>query len=236
MNAMTPQTGVCEPLVVITFDDGHPSVYSIAYKRMQKMKPALAATHFLPTSYIETDRYKNRGTTLAQIKEMEADGWETGGHGFTHENLSSVLLDSARSQVRLSYTFLRGNNLSSESFAYPTGNYNFVIQREVGRWFHNIRTSHDFLYTDGVNRKELGYFAVREYHSGNDIIARIELARSLGAELVIIGFHAIVPDTESPPTNTYWCKESAFVNFLKYLKKQELPVVTLKDAMHILCD
>lgn len=220
-----------QPVVVITFDDGHESVYSVGYTRMRETNPGWAATHFLPVTFIDT-----RGSvTFDQLKEMELAGWETGGHGYTHVNLSSVSPDSARKEIQASYDFLSSHNLCAESFAYPTGNYNYEVAALVGKWFNNIRTSHDFSCRDGVNRKELGYFAVKGGHAGSDIIARVEQAKSIGSPLVIIGFHAITPDSAAPPEGTYWCRESAFCEFLAYLKRQELPVLTIKDAMKILC-
>ena len=96
--------------------------------------------------------------TVAQAQEMEAHGWETGGHGvrYTHENLSSVPIHSVENQVQMDYDFLVANNLSHESFAYPFGNYNSDVAAVVNKYFKNIRTSHDFEYLDGVNRTELG--------------------------------------------------------------------------------
>jgi len=198
---------------------------------MREIDTSFAATHFLPVTYVG-----RRGcVTLDQLIEMELAGWETAGHGYTHENLSSVSLDSAEKQVKASYDFLSANNLSKESFAYPYGNYNYDVEEIAGKWFRNIRTSHDFYYLDGINRQELGYYAVKGGHSGDDIIARVEHARSLNSPLVVIGFHAVIPNNEIPPSNIYWCRESAYVEFLRYLKKQELPVLTVKEAMNALC-
>ena len=231
INFSTPSGSVGNPIVVITFDDAHPSIYSIAFPAMRSMDTAWAATHFFPVSYMGSPG----AMTLAQVKELEAVGWETGGHGVTHENLSSVPIDSVRRQVRGSYEFLVQNNLCHESFAYPFGNYSDTVKKIVGDYFKNIRAAHDYEYLDGVNREELGYYAVKSGCTADDIIGRVEKAKSLGAPLVIIGFHAIQPDT-APPLPVYWCKESAFMEFLRYLKKSELPVMTLKEAVRVLCE
>lgn len=160
---------------------------------------------------------------------MEAGGWETGGHAYTHENLSSVPLDSTEKQIQSDYEFLVENKLSHESFAYPYGNYNATVTAVVKKYFKNIRTAHDFEYLDGVNRTELGYYAVKQGMTLNDVIGRIEKARHDGSPLVIIGFHALLADTE-PPVPTYWCRQSIFYGMLTYLKKEEYSVLTLKGA------
>jgi peptidoglycan/xylan/chitin deacetylase (PgdA/CDA1 family) len=219
------------PVVAITFDDAHPSVYAYAFPTMHAIDSTWGATHFLPVTYA----LPPEGTiTVAHLREMEAAGWETGGHGFTHENLSSVPLDSAELQVKESYDFLRDSGLSHESFAYPWGNYNDAVAAIVGKYFSNIRTSHDFQYLDGIDRQELGYFAVKPGCTSAEIIERVEEARNVGSPLVIIGFHALLPDSAAP-ISMYWCRESAFREFLLYLKQREYPVLTIKQAMKALC-
>jgi len=87
---------------------------------------------------------------------------------------------------------------------------------------------------DGINRKELGHFAVMYRYTADDIISRVETARSNGAPLVIIGFHRIIPDSTAP-LSTYSCRTSVFSDFLIYLKKEKLHVLALKDAIDLLC-
>ena len=220
------------PIVVITFDDAHPSVYAYSFPTMRSIDSTWGATHFFPASFATPPG----GTiTVAQAQEMEAHGWETGGHGYTHENLSSVPIDSVENQVQMDYDFLVANNLSHESFAYPFGNYNSDVAAVVNKYFKNIRTSHDFEYLDGVNRTELGYFAVKSGVTLNDVIGRIEKARHDGSPLIIIGFHAVIADTEPPPP-MYWTTQSVFVGVLTYLKKEQYSVLTMKKAMNALCN
>jgi len=230
VNTNTPSRLFSTPIVVITFDDAHPSVYGFAFPTMRRMDSAWAATHFFPASYAA----QGATFTSAQEREMEMAGWETGGHGVTHENLSSIPLDSVERQVKGDFDFLVANGLTHESFAYPFGNYNDTVKAIVKKYFHNIRTSHDFDYLAGIDRTELGYYAVKSGCTANDIIARVEQARSVGSPLVVIGFHAVVPDTALPPP-VYWCTESVFTAFLSYVKNAELPVLTLREAIKVLC-
>jgi peptidoglycan/xylan/chitin deacetylase (PgdA/CDA1 family) len=220
------------PIVCLTFDDGYATVYSVGFRRMRETDTAFVATHFLPVSFID----KPGSVTLDELREMEAAGWETGGHGFEHANLSSLPADSVERQVRMNHDFLSRNGLHHETFAYASGNYTSAIASVVSKWFTNIRTARDVLYADGVNRRELGYFAVKGGHTADDLIARVERARSIGAPLVVIGFHVILPDSEPPVSWSYWCRESVFTGFLHYLKKQELRVMTIDRAMAVAAD
>jgi peptidoglycan/xylan/chitin deacetylase (PgdA/CDA1 family) len=230
-NAFPPvETRSVAPIVVITFDDADTSVYTVCYKFMRDMDTSWKATHFFPNSYIGAAH----NITLLEEQEMERGGWESGGHGREHDNLTAMPPESAAWRIDSVYDFLVRNNLSHESFAYASGMYNDTVKSLVSRRFVNIRTAHDYQYLDGVDRKELGYFAVKAGFTSDDIIVRVEEARRLGAPLVIIGFHIIQPDT-APPLPTYWCKESAFRGFLSYLRDQHLRVMSIRDAMKVLC-
>jgi peptidoglycan/xylan/chitin deacetylase (PgdA/CDA1 family) len=217
------------PIVVVTFDDADQSVYSVGYTFMRETDSSWTATHFFPNRYIGLQGF----VSLDQEKEMERDGWESGGHGWEHDNLTAMPPDSAAWRIKASYDFLVQNGLSHESFAYASGMYNDTVKAMVSQYFVNIRAARDYYYLDGVDRQELGYFAVKGGTTRDDIVTRVEEARRLGAPLVVIGFHVIQPDT-SPPLPVYYCKESAFRGFLSYLKSQQLRVMSVRDAMKIL--
>ncbi len=229
VNTIRPTLPFASPIVVLTFDDADRSVYTLAFPAMRSMDSAWAATHFFPVTYPGFPGV----VTVEEEKEMEKAGWETGGHAATHENLSSIPPDSVECQVRESHEFLVENGLSHVSFAYPFGNYNDTVKAITGRFFENIRTTHDYEYPDGVDRKELGYYAVKEGCTADDIIGRVEKVKSLGSPLVVIGFHVILPDSAAPVWG-YWCREKVFMEFLRYLKKEEYPVLTVQKAMDIL--
>jgi peptidoglycan/xylan/chitin deacetylase (PgdA/CDA1 family) len=198
---------------------------------MRSIDSTWGATHFFPATFAGP----GGSITVSQAQEMEAGGWETGGHAYTHENLSSVPPDSVEKQIQMDYDFLKSNGLSHESFAYPYGNYNPTVTTIAQKYFKNIRSTHDFEYLDGINRTDLGYYAVKPGMTLGDVIGRIEKARHDGSPLVIIGFHALLADTE-PPLSIYWCRQSVFYGMLTYLKKEEYSVMTLKKAMDILCN
>jgi peptidoglycan/xylan/chitin deacetylase (PgdA/CDA1 family) len=220
---------VSAPLVVITFDDAHESIYTFGYRLMREADTAWTATHFFPNSYLGAQG----NVTLSQERAMEAGGWESGGHGLTHANLTAVPPDTAAAMIKASYDFLVANGLSHESYAYASGMYNDTVKAIASGYFANVRTVHDYYYLDGVDRTELGYFAVKSGFTTDDITARVEEAKRVGSPLVVIGFHIIQPDT-APPLPVYWVKESVFRGFLQYLKNQHMRPMTIREAMRIL--
>gem|GEM_PF-593218 len=218
------------PIVVVTFDDADTSVYTKGFRLMHAADSTWAATHFFPNSYINRPGY----ITLDEEKEMESAGWESGGHGATHDNLSSLPPDTVEAFVKASYDFLVANGLSHQSYAYASGMYDATVKAIVAKYFANIRSAHDYYYLDGVDRQELGYYAVEGGFTGDDIIVRVEDAIRLGAPLVIVGFHIILADSERA-VPTYYVRESAFCGFLSYLSAQHLRVMSIRDAMKVLC-
>ena len=63
------------PIVIITFDDAHSSIYTFAYPLIESTDSSWAATHFLPVVHAGGEDM----VTVGQLQEMEAAGWETGG-------------------------------------------------------------------------------------------------------------------------------------------------------------
>jgi len=222
-----------EPIVCITFDDAHPTVWTVAFPCMRSVDTNFRATHFCPMIFMDTNT-NGTGVTLAHLKAMEAAGWETAGHTWHHPDLSALTPDSVEEEITSCYNYLVKNGLHHASFAYPMGNYNAAIQAAVAKLFPNIRTAHDYLYTDGVNRQDLGYYAVKGNHTAADLIDRVERARAAGSPLVIIGFHAVLTDSAPAIAGTYYSRESIFRSFLQYLKQQQLPVMTIDSAMTVL--
>ena len=225
-----PDLPMQTPIVVINFDDGFISQYTTGFTLMRQYNPQWTATLFPPVEVIGESEY----VSLDQLREMEGAGWETGGHTVHHVNLTSVPPESAEAEVKGCFDYLDTNGLARESFAYPSGNFNDTVQTIVRKYFKNIRTANDYHY-QFIDRYNLGYFAVKSGHTVDDIVARVEEARANREQMVVIGFHVILPDTApAPPQPAYWCKESVFRGFCDYLNKEELAVCSVKDAMKLL--
>ena len=64
--------------IVITFDDGHLSVYQNAFPIMYEH--GFIGVTYLVCNYIGGENFK----TVVQIQAMVYAGWEVGSHSFTH--------------------------------------------------------------------------------------------------------------------------------------------------------
>lgn len=112
---------VCEPRVVLTFDDGFQDFYTHAFPILQEYQ--FTATVFLPTKYIAEERrqFKNwRCMTWNEVREMHKACVTFGSHTVTHQQLASLNITEVEEEVRRSKETIEdrlGNPV--ESFSYP---------------------------------------------------------------------------------------------------------------------
>ena len=114
--------------IVITFDDGHYSVYETAFPIMQEHG-------FFGVTYIVANRLKAYGFTgVEQLEEMIGAGWEVGSHSYTHSDLT---LDRSIAFTEISYsrdTLTEALSQPVMTFAYPYGKIDHYIGDRTGRW------------------------------------------------------------------------------------------------------
>ena len=214
------------PLIVLCFDDGHKSIYELAFPLMQQYQ--YPGVNFIPTGLINKPRVIN----LEEIRELENAGWETGGHTVTHANLTTIPLDSARSEIRKNYEKLVELGLTHRCFALPAGHSNPEIDIIIKEYFDIIRTSYNERYNFPLNKDRLGYYQVQDNDDENSLLLRINHGIAEGECLIIFGFHQF---TVNEPTFICMMKISIFQNFLEGLKNRNLKVVTLSEAVDRLC-
>jgi peptidoglycan/xylan/chitin deacetylase (PgdA/CDA1 family) len=114
--------------IVITFDDGHFSVYENAFPIMQEHG-------FVGVTYIVANRLKAYGFTgVPQLEEMINAGWEVGSHGYTHSDLtldhSIAFTEIFASRDTLTQALLQ----AVKTFAYPFGKFDEYLGSRTMRW------------------------------------------------------------------------------------------------------
>src|SRR5690625_2293612 len=118
------------PLLVLTFDDGFETDYSIVYPLLKERD--IVGTSFINADHIETGK-KSRRMTWEQIKEMEAGDWDIQGHTFTHPRLTELTDEEIHQEFELNNDAFEKNGLSSPKHtAYPYGNHNENV-RDIGK-------------------------------------------------------------------------------------------------------
>jgi peptidoglycan/xylan/chitin deacetylase (PgdA/CDA1 family) len=134
---------------VVTFDDGHESVYQNAWPILKKLN--IPATVFLPTAYMDDQRpfpfddwsvagspripaETWRPMTTAQCLEISEDGLvELGAHTHTHQDFTYRPRGFER-DLALNVDFLQSKlNVHHASFAFPFGRFTTEMLAAVRR-------------------------------------------------------------------------------------------------------
>lgn len=122
------QTG--DPLpsrpVVISFDDGHRSVYVEAL-------PVLAALGWPAVLNLDLQRLtRSDGIRSAMVRELVEADWELDSHTLTHPDLTELRGGDLDEEVRLSRRLLRAKfGVPADFFCYPSGRHDARVVKAV---------------------------------------------------------------------------------------------------------
>ena len=210
------------PLIVMTFDDGHKSIYELAFPLMKENQ--FAGVNFIPTGIIGQPTMMK----LSEVVELEKYGWETGGHTVNHANLTTISLDSARYEIRNNYEQLKAWGLKHNCFALPAGHSNNETDKIIKDYFKIIRTSQNERYRYPLNLDRLGYYEVHKTDDIKSLLMRIDHGTIEGECLIILGFHRFCLNN---PESVTEIEISTFQELLTEIKKRSLMVVTLTEAI-----
>lgn len=114
--------------VVITFDDGHLSVYENAFPIMQNY--GYPGVTYVVAKWLKAEDFMG----VEELTEMIAAGWEVGSHSNTHidlsKNISAVNYEVLQSKQTLEDSLSEPVN----TFAYPFGAFKALIGDRVRRY------------------------------------------------------------------------------------------------------
>jgi peptidoglycan/xylan/chitin deacetylase (PgdA/CDA1 family) len=114
--------------VVITFDDGHLSVYENAF-------PVMREHGFPGVTYIVATWLKADGFTgVDELTKMMAAGWEVGSHSMTHADISKDTSLINYEVLQSKKTLEEALSTPINTFAYPFGAYKPLIGDRVIRY------------------------------------------------------------------------------------------------------
>jgi peptidoglycan/xylan/chitin deacetylase (PgdA/CDA1 family) len=104
--------------IVLTFDDGHISNYTMAYPLLKKF--GFTASFYVITDKIGQPNYLSK----QQIKEMHESGMEIGSHTHTHRYLSTLSNEEKLKELKESkHTLEQIIQQEVQTIAYPGGHF-----------------------------------------------------------------------------------------------------------------
>lgn len=116
--------------VLVTFDDGYRDVYEQAFPVLKEL--GVPATFFVITSKIGTEGF----VTWAELKEMQAAGWEIQSHTVSHARLIDLTPEDLKAELQKSQQAIQ-ENLGTEAncVAYPFGVHDQRVRNVVSETY-----------------------------------------------------------------------------------------------------
>ena len=164
VDALERGTSVPTRSVVLTFDDGWKTQYSVAYPVLRQLH--LTATFFIFSQPIGRDRGY---MTWQQIKELQAAGMTIGAHSRTHPKLTDANVSLVDEIAGSRQDLQRALGAPPDLFAYPYGSWDDRAAAAVraagfkgaralagGEWnaAQNLYALHSVLATDNMEAFE----------------------------------------------------------------------------------
>lgn len=127
-------------LIVCTFDDGYEGLFINAQPIMEEY--GFSATVFICTDYLGKknswnlkDKTLRKHMDVAQLRQLQAHGWEIGSHGVTHESLLKLSDEELMMQLVDSKRILEDLFGPIRTYAYPYGDYSPFIEKQVKKYY-----------------------------------------------------------------------------------------------------
>jgi peptidoglycan/xylan/chitin deacetylase (PgdA/CDA1 family) len=155
--------------IVITFDDGYSSMYSLVYNLFKE-------TGMKGVFYIYPKKFGSwNSLTEEEIKEMSDNGMEIGSHSMSHLNMHKMNKNQLKYEVEESKKILEDiTNRPIESFCYPAGRLSeSLIEELINAGYTNAVTTKYGIYSHDDNIYKIKRIRINYSDSLNVFINRI---------------------------------------------------------------
>lgn len=154
---------------LLTFDDGNRSVLRVReFLKSRGIRPAI----FIVTDIAHTDRSvlspEFEPMTPADLRDVQREGWEIGGHSATHQYLPRVLDEAARTRELddSKQTLEAIVGAPTPYFAYPHGGYDAkTIDAVRGAGYTLAFSTDEAILTPHTNKYTIPRVGVNKSHS-----------------------------------------------------------------------
>ncbi|UKM65886.1 polysaccharide deacetylase family protein [Flavobacteriaceae bacterium GSB9] len=211
-----------DKLVVLTFDDGCESQYSVVAPLLKKFN--FKATFFMcefPPNYKDSTMYM----TWAKVKKLSEDGFEIGNHTLSHKKMNQISKQEAIEQIKAIEQRCDSVGIKKpKSFAYPAYRLNETSLQILSKLnYKYARAGGDRPYNPLVDHPYLIPSWAMQSDNKDDIQNAFNQAKN--GNIVVITVHG-VPDLEHPWVNT---PPKLFEEHLQYLNDHDFKVISISD-------
>jgi len=223
-----------EKVVVLTFDDGVRSQYTVVRPLLKEL--GFSATFFI-TEGFDFPMNKRDYMSWKQIRQLHLDGFEIGNHTWDHVPVTSETPAGLARQVEGINEKCRQYGIPRPvSFAYPANEFNFDVlpllaaagfrlARRGGSPERPYEAGRGIAYSPGEDHPLLVPSAgdARPHWTLEDFQA--VLGQAAPGTIPVLQFHG-VPDRQHPWVST---SPHRFREFMTYLKENGYRVLALRD-------
>ena len=149
LNAQSVQKNTDNKIVILNFDDGRKSQFTLA-------KPILDKYGFKATFYIVCNYIDNKPGYMdwKEVKQLSEEGHDIGSHSMNHINLGNLSKKELKFEIGKSKECLEKHGIDVSSFAYPfnKGSDDKKVVKMVSKYYDLARTAGSpitYLHCDG---------------------------------------------------------------------------------------
>ena len=216
-----------EGAVSLTFDDGIMSAYTEAF-------PILNDAGMAGTAYINSStavKETGRNIDLAQLTEMQNDGWDIANHESVHYDLTSLPYSQVVANVVDCRDWLTDNGLNGgEYFSIPGGKYNEQVTSVFREYMVSTRVSGGDYNSLPPGDFQLIYsYPTTQYTTPAMISAAVNEAMEHNAWLVLM-FHRF----RTPATTGIDMTPATFQAVVDVIAASGIQIITVKNMVESL--
>ena len=207
-----------KPILVITFDDGLETDYTVAM-------PEMLARDMLGTTYLIPNRHNSPTTenylNWTQIQEMYDNGWDMQCHSFDHTKLTELTSQEVEQQLIDVNNAFKNNNIPVPKHgAYPWGLYNERIIKILKKYRRTYRAT----IQNQQNIDDIDFYKINSYHADIETESKLNTFKNnldnaiTNNEIMVVYWHTLT-ETRQP----------YFIDFLDYAVNSGIETMTHKE-------
>jgi peptidoglycan/xylan/chitin deacetylase (PgdA/CDA1 family) len=226
-----------EGVISIAFDDGRQDVYANAFPLLEDH--GISATFYITTDWIRDFSYDNNYLSIAELRNLEDNGYEIGSHSKDHPWFTYLTDDEIRDECIDSKQLLESYGLSVNNFAYPSGLTNNHVDSIVSQYYRSARSAYEgpsimpfpttqFRLTgvEGETDDPSYYSQLEALQDAEDIVDQVVSSKGYA----IIFFHSV---TEYETMDGYSISRQNFRSFLDYVIASGVKTLTVNQALEV---
>jgi len=218
-----------EKFISLTFDDGWKSAVERARPLLEKY--GMPASFYIISNRLgdEHQEYMNAD----DLRALGARGHEIGVHTRSHKHLPELSNEEIWTEIKGGLDDLRALGFAPRTFAYPYGDWNpYVVKQVREAGFFGARSIEQGFNDEKTNHLLLKAFPVREEHSAEGINSQISEFMKASEPWLVLYFHQIESaEVLRERKWIYGTTPAVLEGILSFLKAQKADMLTLEQGL-----